>query len=240
MVPARTESYDGPCVEWARQDLDRTLHALKRQLMREPPDSDPLPTIPGPRAALRRITERDLGALVEIFGDPEVSRFIGIPRLRDEAGARALLRDIDQHAARGTLLQWGVVLACGEADGERGANATTPAGRLVGTCTLAHLDPTNRRAEIGFVLGRAHWGRGLMKDAVRLLLDHAFGTLGLHRIEADVDPRNVRSLRLLERLGFRREGHLRQRHRIAGEWQDSVLLGLLAPEWPAAPPERVG
>jgi RimJ/RimL family protein N-acetyltransferase len=62
-------------------------------------------------------------------------------------------------------------------------------------------------------------------------MNHAFGTLGLHRVEADVDPRNDASLRLVERLGFRREGHLRERYFVAGEIQDSVIYGLLAPDW---------
>jgi RimJ/RimL family protein N-acetyltransferase len=65
------------------------------------------------------------------------------------------------------------------------------------------------------------------------LLDHAFGALCLHRIEADVDPRNTPSLRTLERLGFVREGYLRQRWAVGGERQDSVLLGLLASDWSA-------
>jgi [ribosomal protein S5]-alanine N-acetyltransferase len=66
-----------------------------------------------------------------------------------------------------------------------------------------------------------------MPDALTLLIDHAFEDLKLHRIEADVDPRNTASLRLLERLGFRREGHLRERYFKDGEIQDSVMFGLL-------------
>jgi RimJ/RimL family protein N-acetyltransferase len=76
-----------------------------------------------------------------------------------------------------------------------------------------------------------------MREAIAALLDLAFGRLGLNRIEADVDPRNERSLAVLERLGFRREGLLRERHIVAGEIQDSVMLGLLARQWrPTAPP----
>ena len=72
------------------------------------------------------------------------------------------------------------------------------------------------------------------REALTVLLDHAFSSLGLRRIEADVDPRNQGSLNTLEALGFRREGYLRQRWRVAGEIQDSVLMGLLASEWPSA------
>jgi RimJ/RimL family protein N-acetyltransferase len=70
-----------------------------------------------------------------------------------------------------------------------------------------------------------------MGEAVSAVLDYAFGTLGLHRIEADSDPRNDASMALLERLGFQREGFQRERYFDLGEIQDAVLFGLLAREW---------
>ena len=71
----------------------------------------------------------------------------------------------------------------------------------------------------------------MMSEALTALLEFAFGVLGLERIEADADPRNERSLRLLERQGFRREGYLRERYHLEGEIQDAVFLGLLRREW---------
>lgn len=185
--------------------------------------SDRLPTLSGERIRLRWLTENDLDALLDVFGDERVARFIGIPLLRSLDDARELLRDVEHRFRAGDLFQWGVALTAGETEDDR----------VVGTCTLAGIDRKNRRAEIGFALAPAHWGRGLMSEALPLLFDHAFGTLGLHRMEADVDPRNEPSLRLMDRLGFRREGYFRERHRVAGEWQDSVMLGLLAAEWRA-------
>ena len=87
------------------------------------------------------------------------------------------------------------------------------------------------RIAMGFALAREHWGRRYAREALTVLLDHAFGRIGLRRIEADVDARNQGSLNTLEALGFRREGYLRQRWLVAGELQDSVLMGLLASEW---------
>ena len=71
-------------------------------------------------------------------------------------------------------------------------------------------------------------GRGLASEAVRASLAFAFGPMDLHRVEADVDPDNEDSLRLLERIGFKREGLLRERWFTFGTWKDTVLLGLLA------------
>lgn len=99
---------------------------------------------------------------------------------------------------------------------------------LIGKVTLFRIDQANRRAEIGYILDPDCWGHGYMHEALGRVLDHAFGTLGLHRIEADVDPDNAPSLRLLEHFGFSREGLFRERWLIRGKWYDSVMLGLLS------------
>ncbi|WP_035485260.1 GNAT family N-acetyltransferase [Paraburkholderia phenoliruptrix] len=100
-------------------------------------------------------------------------------------------------------------------------------GEVLGTCILFHADEQCRRAEIGFSLQRTHWGNGYMNEAASALIEHAFSALNLRRIEADIDPRNVASARLLERLGFIREGLLRERWIVGDEISDSALYGLL-------------
>jgi RimJ/RimL family protein N-acetyltransferase len=98
---------------------------------------------------------------------------------------------------------------------------------------LFHPDLDNRRAELGYALGREHWGKGYMQEALRALLDYSFNELNLHRLEADVDPRNASSIRTLEKLGFRQEGYLRERWLVGGGIQDSLFYGLLRSEWRA-------
>lgn len=178
-----------------------------------------LPTLPARRVALRWLQARDVPDLFAVFGDPEVMRYWSRPPMEVLAEAEALLHEIHALHAQRSLFQWAVALLDSD--------------RVIGTCTLFHLDRTHRRAEIGYALRRAHWGQGLASEAVATLIQFAFGTLDLHRLEADVDPRNKRSLRLLERLGFEREGHLRERYHVGGESQDAVLLGLLRPNWDA-------
>lgn len=181
-----------------------------------------LPRLSGRRIDLRRLTPADAPALFEVFGDPEVTRFWSTPPLVDLAAARELLAEVRRAYGERRLFCWGIV--------------RREDGGLIGTCTLAGLDRTHRRSEIGFALGRAAWGRGLATEAVEVLLHFAFETLDLHRVEADVDPGNAPSLRLLERQGFRREGHLRERWHVHGQVHDGVFLGLLQREWagPAA------
>lgn len=178
-----------------------------------------LPTIETERLVLRWLRDEDVPRLFEIFSNPQVMRYWSSPPLQDVSGAEALLREIRQLFESRTLFQWGVALK--EDD------------RVIGTCTLSSLSESNRRAEIGYALGRAWWGKGYMKEALPALLRFAFSTLDLHRIEADVDPRNTASLRSVESLGFRREGYLRERYFVNGEVQDAVIYGLLRTE--AAP-----
>ena len=178
---------------------------------------DYLPTITANRVSLRSITERDLDSLFDIFSHPEVMRYWSSPPLEDREAAIRLLSDIHDKFQRKLYFQWGV------------AHRTDDT--LIGTSTLFHIESNNHRAEIGYALGRAHWGKGYMQEALTALLGYAFSELNLQRIEADVDPRNNASIRTLERLGFQREGYLRERWKVNGEVQDALFYGLLRREW---------
>lgn len=102
---------------------------------------------------------------------------------------------------------------------------------VIGTCTLFDLNRSSRRAEVGFVLGSSAWGQGYMTEALVAVLNYGFRELDLNRVEADTDPRNAASTKTLERIGFIREGLLRQRWIIDGRTSDTALYGLLRSEW---------
>jgi ribosomal-protein-alanine N-acetyltransferase len=178
-----------------------------------------LPTLTTKRLRLRWLTAADVPALFAIFGDAEVTRYWSYPALASVAEAEALLAKIHDSFQKRVLFQWGLELA--------------RTGGIIGTCTLAALDATHRRAELGYAQKRSCWGQGYMAEALPVLLQCAFEQLGLRRITADVDPRNGRSIRSLERLGFQREGYLRQHYCVNGEVQDGVLFGLLRSEFTA-------
>lgn len=179
--------------------------------------NDELPTIASEDVELGWLTENDVDALLEIFGDAEVVRYWSSPKLEDETAARALLADIHASFRARRLFQWGVR--------RRGSTA------VIGTCTLLNIDAQHRRAEIGFAVARREWRKGVAAMATGGLISFAFERLGLHRLEADTDPRNHGSLRVLERHGFQREGYQRERYHQGGEVQDAVVLGLLRKEW---------
>ena len=104
-------------------------------------------------------------------------------------------------------------------------------GALLGRCGLKIDAGMQRSAMIWYVLAPQYWGRGFATEAVRALVSVAFREMALHRLWADIDPRNVGSLRVVEKLGFLREGHLRENYFLKGEWCDTYLYGLLAREW---------
>ena len=188
---------------------------------------DRLPTIEADRVRLRWLEDADVPRLYSIFSRPEVMRFCSCPPFDDVARARKLLDEIHECFAKRSLFQWGVELRDEQDPSEN---------VVIGTCTLAYIDLSNGRAELGYALHSDHWGRGLMREAVTALIDFAFARLGLRRLEADVDPRHARSIGLLEKLGFVREGFLRERWNVNGEIQDALFYGLLAKEWRATPP----
>jgi ribosomal-protein-alanine N-acetyltransferase len=181
---------------------------------------DALPAFPqlrGNRLCLRGPRADDADAVFALFSDPAVMRYWSRPPMTGRGEAEGLVAENCEAFAQRTMLNWVVT--------RRDRDA------VIGTCTLFHFEPRHRRAEIGYALRSDHWGRGLACEAVTLALDWGFRTLGLHRIEADIDPRNAGSRKLLERLGFTSEGLLRERYFVGGETSDTELFGLLAQDW---------
>jgi len=174
-----------------------------------------------PRLLLRPLAAADAPALLAIHADPQVMRYWSTPPWTHIDTALALVARDQAAMAAGKHLRLGLQR---HSDGE-----------LIGTCTLFDLNPVCRRAELGYGLAAASWGQGLMHEALVALLDHGFQALNLNRVEADIDPRNTASARILLRLGFVCEGLLRQRWIVGNEVSDSGLYGLLQRDWQARP-----
>lgn len=172
------------------------------------------------RLLVRRVEATDLADLGAVNGDDETTRFLPYATWRTPADGSAWFERMQSLQATGTALQF-VVL-------ERSSD------RAIGTCLVFRHDAGSARAELGYVLGRAHWSRGYMREALGALIAGAFGPMKLRRIEAEVDPRNGASQRLLLHLGFQKEGRLRERWVAKGETKDVDVFGLLRREWTSA------
>ena len=186
--------------------------------------SPDVPTLLTARLRLRRLAEGDAPGLHECFGDPVAMQFWDAPASPDIAQTERRIRqsvsaDTIWHAA------W-AVLARGD-------------DRFLGMVNYHARQPWNHRLALGWTLARQYWGAGLMHEAVGAVLAHCFETLDTHRIEAEIEPDNHRSLRLAERVGFVREALLRDRLFVVGEPRSILMHALFRPDWRAAAGRRL-
>jgi RimJ/RimL family protein N-acetyltransferase len=178
------------------------------------------PDITTERLILSPLSRADAEALFAYRSLAEVSRFQGWePRSLDDALAFIEGLSSTDFDTPGTWFQFGIRA--------RGSE------RLVGDVGV-HFSEDGQQAEVGFTLAPASQGQGFGTEAVVGVIDHLFVRLGKHRVYASVDPQNQPSLRLLERVGMRQEGHFRQSLLFKGEWADDVVFAILRPEWAAA------
>lgn len=177
------------------------------------------PSIQSERLLVRLFVQSDLPALYKVNSSEEVTALLPYATWKSMADAEAWFQRMEGIQATGLALQFVVVLRS--------------TGMAIGTCLLFRFEEGSARAELGYVLGRAYWGQGFMREALEALIGTSFGNMGLRRIEAEVDARNQSSARLLRRVGFTMEGLLRQRWVAKGEVRDVEMFGLLRSDWPA-------
>jgi ribosomal-protein-alanine N-acetyltransferase len=178
---------------------------------------DRVPVIPVDKEiVLRPLALTDAVDWHAYLSDPEVTELtsIGEPSLRDIENV--IQGYIDGFTAE-TSVRWAIA---------PGADA-----KIIGDCGFNHFDFRNDVAVIGYVISRPYWGHGIATSAVGSMLRWGFEQLGLNRIEATINPDNARSIRVAEKLGFTREGRLRDYRRMAGGFRDCYIYGLLRREW---------
>jgi RimJ/RimL family protein N-acetyltransferase len=180
--------------------------------------SEAFTRIESERLWIRRFKDSDLSPFMAYRNDPEVARYQSWDSC-DEQDARTFIGEM--HSAQpGVAGEW-----------FQFAIESKETRALMGDCALRVDEHEPYRAEIGFTLAREYQGRGFASEAVPLLLDYAFGALGLHRVVAIADCRNAPSVALLERVGLRREGHFLENVWFKGGWADEYLYAVLKHEW---------
>jgi ribosomal-protein-alanine N-acetyltransferase len=165
------------------------------------------------RLTLRPLTETDAAHLHAIISDPEIMQFWDVAAITDFEMTTEILAGQLFDAASGSALYWAI---------ERTADHA-----FIGTCDLSDINPHHRRAEIGFLLARAHWGMGYALEAMQAVIAHAKSRLELQRLSARTHLGNTRSIALLQKLGFRHEGILRGYVERDNQRRDCPIYGLL-------------
>ncbi len=183
-------------------------------------DYNSFPPLETERLILRELTPEDAEAVFHIRGDYEVTRYNIGPAYQSVQQASELIEGIASGFRDGIDLRWGIT---------RRDNPQW----VIGMCGYNYWSRTDHRASIGYDLARACWGQGIMSEALHAVIQFGFRRMELNRIEADADTRNTASHRVLEKLGFKREGVMREQFYDGDGFYDLVLFSLLRREYPS-------
>ena len=178
------------------------------------------PRLETARLVLREIIPTDAGDLFHIFSDEEAMRYWSFRPYTSVDQARGLIERIAEATLAGAGIHWAITLRGDE--------------RLVGKCGYNEWRKTHRRGDISYIVAREQRGKGIVSEALGAMLDYGFDHMNLHSVEAGVTPGNDASTRMLQRLGFRLEGHLRENFLTDRGFVDSLIYSLLRSDWDSA------
>jgi ribosomal-protein-alanine N-acetyltransferase len=172
------------------------------------------PVLETERLTLRAMRTDDAAEVFRIMADPAVMRYFGRVPMTSFEQAMGRVTDETDAFAKCSGIRWALSLR------ERPS--------YIGSCGFWRIVTEHHRAEIGYELAPECWGRGLMPEALRAVLQFGFNVMGLHSVEANIHPDNLASRRVLEKLGFAQEGYFRENFLEAdGRFSDTAVFGLV-------------
>ncbi len=189
-------------------------------------DFTTFPALETKRLSLREIIPADAEAIFRIRGDYEVTRLNIGPAYERIEQARDLIAGMAKGYQDESEIRWGITFK--------------PDNTVIGMCGYNYWIRHDQRASIGYDLARAYWGQGIITEAIRAVIDFGFKCMNLNRIEADADGRNRASIRVLEKVGFRREGLQREQFYEDNGFHDLALFSLLKTDYEGNKPDDAG
>lgn len=175
----------------------------------------PFPTLSTERLILRQIENEDEREVYRLRCDDRIMKHIGRPTAKSLEDARNLISNITKELEDNKGITWAITLKNDS--------------RLIGTIGFWKIIIEHLRGEIGYLLDYDYQGKGIMQEALGKVLNYAFKIMDLHSIEANVNPDNLSSIRLLEKNDFIREGYLKENYYFNGRFFDTALYSLLNP-----------
>ncbi|WP_251032390.1 GNAT family N-acetyltransferase [Mesobacillus foraminis] len=176
-------------------------------------DTEPFPRLETKRLVLREVTTEDSNSLLKYLSDEEVMKYYGLDPFQSINDALDEISWYQSIQKNKTGIRWGITLK--------------DQGAVIGSCGFHNSVSQHFRTEIGFELSKEHWGKGIAFEAVQAIISYGFEQLDLQRIEALIEPPNSSSQRLVEKLGFIREGLLRNYEFTCGKFDDLYMYSLL-------------
>ncbi len=165
------------------------------------------------RLLLRPVRESDADDIFEIFSNKEVMKYYDLLPFNSISDATNQVDIFRKCLEEKTMIRWGIELKENK--------------KLIGTCGFFAFSEESLKAEMGYELNRNYWNRGIMSEALKMITDFIFHKTEINRIEAYVEPLNTASMKLLESLGFTKEGLLRQYELCRGQLIDITIWCLL-------------
>lgn len=165
------------------------------------------------RLYLRKMKVSDASSLFSIWSDPDVTKFMNVSSFTHENQAKEMIELLDGLTHANEAIRFSII--------------ELESTQIIGSCGYNSLDFENAKAEIGYDLAKAFWGKGYATEAVDSLVEYAFTALDFNRIEAKVHPDNMNSIKILQKLNFTFEGTLRQTERLNGEFYDLEVYSKL-------------
>lgn len=150
------------------------------------------------RLQLRKMKVSDSSSLFTVWSDPDVTKFMNVSCFTDVEQAKEMIKLLDDLSQDRKAIRFSII--------------KKESNEIIGSCGYNSLDFDNLKAEMGYDIAKSSWGRGYASEAVSTLVDHAFSSLKLNRVEAKVDPQNVNSIKLLQKLRFTLEGTFNDLH----------------------------
>ena len=178
-----------------------------------------------PRLLLREFGTDDWPDVLAYQRDPRYLRFYAWTD-RTEAEVRGFVQMFVDQQANGPRRKFQLAITLSDS------------GQLIGSCGIRRKPENDWEADIGYELAPEHWGQGYATEAAKAIVDFGFRELGLHRISSWCIADNAASARVLERVGLRPEGRLRENEHFKGRWWDTLLYALLASDWGASVANR--
>jgi len=174
----------------------------------------PFPELKTQRLLLRKLEKTDANEMFFLRSNENVLRYIGREPAKTIAEAEEFINKINNFVDENESILWGIALL-------------NDPSVVIGTICIWNFKKEHYRGEIGYVLHPDHWRKGIMKESINVVVDYGFTVLGLHSIEALLDPENIASSSVLESTGFIKEGHLKESIYFNGNFKDEAIYSRL-------------
>jgi ribosomal-protein-alanine N-acetyltransferase len=174
----------------------------------------PFPELKTGRLLLRKLAGTDANEIFFLRSNENVLRYIGREPTKTITEAEEFINKINKSVDENESIFWCIALL-------------NDPSIVIGTICLWNIQKEHYRAEIGYILHPDHWRKGIMKEAINAVVDYGFSILGLHSIEALLNPENIGSSSVLESTGFIKEGHKKENFYFNGSFSDTAIYSKL-------------